>query len=203
MGKGINQELIVKPTLEQIARHGNIFHEPMVYGGVVEDEDYSLANGLPKQLVGGALAAGLLGVMSKSQPSRRQFLKVLGLASAVPLAYSCATAFGVRPTVRHETENFVFDLPDDLSKEAVDYIKEEHELGLKKLEERLRVEQDYGRKIGRKITVGTIPSGANFSNLDRGTIDYNRGGMGSNVRSGSGPYVHEITHHVRGCQVLS
>lgn len=124
--------------------------------------------------------------------SRRSFLKAAGLASLAPLAESCATAFGVKP---HESDNFNYYLPDDLSEAAVKYIKEEHELGLRKLEERLQLGKDYGRKIGRKITIGVIPSGPNFSNLVKGTIDYNRGLIGDNPRSGAGPFVHELTHH--------
>lgn len=156
--------LIKKPTLEQIARHGNTFHEPMAGGA---DEDYYL-----NQSLGGA-AVGLLAAASKVKHSRRAFLEVLGLAAAGAGLSSCATAFGMRPTVGYESEHFIYNLPDDLSKAAVDYIKEEHELGLKKLEDRLRVEQDYGRKLGRKITIGVIPSGASFSNLDKRTIGFN------------------------------
>lgn len=47
-------QLITRPTLEQIARHGNIFYEPMEYGGM-EDE------GISSPILGNAAAIGLMG----------------------------------------------------------------------------------------------------------------------------------------------
>jgi hypothetical protein len=136
--------------------------------------------------------------MANSKSSRRQALKGALLGAAGLAGCSIPLVGGTR---QYTSEHFVFNLPDDLSKEAVEYIKEEHELGLKKLEELLRVERDYGRKLGGKITVGVVYSGANISYLfgDRaGSIDYNRGNIGNVVRSGSGPFIHETTHHVVG-----
>lgn len=128
--------------------------------------------------------------------SRRSFLKAAGLASLAPLVESCATAFGVKP---HESDNFNYYLPDDLSEAAVKYIKEEHELGLKKLEDFLHVRRDYGRSIGRKITITIVPSGASTSFLfgeRAGTIQYNRGVIAAGTMGSTrAPFIHELTHH--------
>lgn len=99
----------------------------------------------------------------------------------------------------YDTRHFRFDLPRDLSSEAVAYIKEEHERGLKELENRLHVERDYGRKIWKKITVTTVPTGPNYAYLtgDRESqIEYNRGNISrGTIDSTAGPFVHEVTHH--------
>ena len=132
--------------------------------------------------------------------SRRSFLKAAGLASLAPLAESCATAFVGGGTTTYESDNFRFYLPNDLSKAAVDYIIEEHELGLKKLEEFLRVEKDYGRKLGGKLIlhIGSgEPDRAWLVGAKAGTTTLSRGFVGAGtIRSDRSPYIHELTHQV-------
>ena len=207
MGKGIKQEIIVKPTLEEKVRYGNGFREPISDGGGVEDDVYS-PEAMPKQYLNQALsgtaALGLLAAASKISPSRRTFLKVAGLGGLSAALSGCATAFVGGGTKTYESPNFIFNLPNELSKEAVDYIIEEHELGLKNLEQRLRIGQDYGRKLGGKITVGaTYGSSMSYLYGDRaGTIDHNMvsllnlGTTASNTTSNQPAIIHELTHQV-------